>query len=86
MAIEPRGTGDKVFPDIVTVAYPGNYPVAIAQVESRETVTREQATQVYVGLWAKHGVRTRRPASEPTGDDTVAPTAAPTDTGTTNAD
>jgi ferredoxin len=45
--IEPRGTGEKVFPDIVTVMQPGNYPVAIAQIESRETVTREQADYVW---------------------------------------
>jgi hypothetical protein len=30
--IEPRGTGEKYFPDIVTVSYPGNHPVAIGQV------------------------------------------------------
>ena len=45
--IEPRGTGEKVFPDIVTVLQPGNYPVAIAQIESRETVTRDQADYVW---------------------------------------
>ena len=45
--IEPRGTGEKVFPDIVTVMQPGNYPVAIAQIESRETVTRDQADYVW---------------------------------------
>lgn len=50
LAIEPRGTGEKLFPDIVAVATPGNYPVAIAQVESRETVTREQAMYVWAPL------------------------------------
>ena len=45
--IEPRGTGEKIFPDIVTVIEPGNYPIAIAQIESRETVTREQADYVW---------------------------------------
>jgi hypothetical protein len=41
--VEPRGTGEKLFPDIVAVSYPGNYPVAIAQVETADTVTAEQA-------------------------------------------
>ena len=50
LAIEPRGTGQKLFPDIVAVASPGNYPVAIAQVESWETVTREQALYVWAPL------------------------------------
>ncbi len=50
LAIEPRGTGEKLFPDIVAVASPGNIPVAIAQVESRETVTREQAMYVWAPL------------------------------------
>jgi len=50
MGVEVRGSGDKFFPDIVTVAQPGFYPVALAQVESRETVTREQATYVWSQL------------------------------------
>lgn len=50
LGIEPRGTGEKLFPDIVAVAVPGNYPVALAQVESRETVTREQAMHVWAPL------------------------------------
>ena len=54
MAIEPRGTGEKVFPDIVTVAYPGNYPVAIAQVESKETVSLDQAKYVWSKLQTKN--------------------------------
>lgn len=47
MGVEVRGSGDKFFPDIVTVAQPGFYPVALAQVESKETVSREQATYVW---------------------------------------
>jgi len=50
MGVEIRGTGDKVFPDIVTLIEPGMYPVAIAQVESRETVTRDQALYVWGAL------------------------------------
>ncbi len=50
MGLEPRGTGEKVFPDILAVAHPGNYPVAVVQVESRETVTREQALHVWSRL------------------------------------
>ena len=50
MGIEIRGTGDKMYPDIVTLIEPGMYPVAIAQVESRETVTREQAMYVWSAL------------------------------------
>ena len=53
MALEPRGTGEKVFPDIVSVVYPGNYPIAIAQVESSETVTLEQARYVWSRLAVK---------------------------------
>jgi len=49
MGVEVRGTGDKVFPDIVTVAQ-GNQPVAIVQVESKETVTRDQAMYVWATL------------------------------------
>ena len=54
MAIEPRGTGDKVFPDIVAVAYPGNTPVAVAQVESKETVSLDQAKYVWSKLQTKN--------------------------------
>lgn len=53
MALEPRGTGEKVFPDIVAVSYPGNYPVAVAQVESKETVTLDQARYVWSKLQNK---------------------------------
>ena len=44
------GGGEKVFPDILVVRYPGNYPVMVAQVETRETVTREQAVHVWAQL------------------------------------
>jgi hypothetical protein len=47
MGIEVRGSGDKMFPDIVTIVQPGLNPIAIAQVETKETVTREQATYVW---------------------------------------
>jgi len=50
MGIEVRGSGDKMFPDIVVLAHPGLNPIAIAQVESRETVTREQAAYVWAML------------------------------------
>ena len=50
LALEPRGSGDKLFPDILTVSYPGNRPVAVVQVETRETVTRDQATNVWAQL------------------------------------
>ena len=43
------GGGEKAFPDIIVVEYPGNYPVMVAQVETPETLTREQAQRV----WAK---------------------------------
>ncbi len=50
MGVEVRGSGDKMFPDIVTLAHPGFQPVAIAQVESKETVTRDQAVHVWAAL------------------------------------
>ena len=50
LAIEEPGTRERVFPDIVAVAGRGNVPVAIAQVESRETVTPEQAKYVWARL------------------------------------
>ena len=46
LEFEDRG-GVKVFPDILVVDYPGNYPVMVAQVETRETVTPEQARLVW---------------------------------------
>ena len=51
MAIEfGGGGGEKVFPDILVVDYPGNYPVMVAQVETRESVTRQQAERVWKQL------------------------------------
>jgi len=50
MGVELRGSGDKIFPDIVTLEHPGFLPVAIAQVETKETMTREQATHVWAAL------------------------------------
>jgi len=54
MAVEfGGGGGEKVFPDILVVEYPGNYPRLIAQIETRETVTREQAERVWAKLESK---------------------------------
>ena len=51
MALEfGGGGGQKVFPDILVVDYPGNYPVMVAQVETRETVSRQQAERVWKQL------------------------------------
>ncbi len=51
MALEfGGGGGEKVFPDILVVEYPGNYPVMVAQVETRETVSRDQAQRVWKNL------------------------------------
>src|SRR5690606_5728203 len=51
MALEfGGGGGQKLFPDILVVDYPGNYPVIVAQVETRETVTPEQAKRVWKQL------------------------------------
>ena len=51
MALEfGGGGGEKVFPDILVVEYPGNYPVMVAQVETRETVSRQQAEHVWKPL------------------------------------
>ncbi len=44
------GGGEKVYPDILVVQYPGNYPVMVAQVETGETVTRDQAKRVWKQL------------------------------------
>ena len=40
----------QVFPDIVVVEHPVNRPVIVAQVETRETVTRQQAELVWAPL------------------------------------
>ncbi|HJM90212.1 MAG TPA: ferredoxin family protein [Dehalococcoidia bacterium] len=54
MAVEFGGAGkDQAFPDILVVEYPGNYPVMVAQVETRETLTREQAERVWKRLEMK---------------------------------
>lgn len=50
MALEFGGGGQKVYPDIVVVQYPGNYPVMVAQIETGETVTRDQAVRVWKQL------------------------------------
>ena len=51
MALEfGGGGGEKVFPDILVVEYPGNYPRMVAQVETRETVSRDQAERVWKQL------------------------------------
>jgi len=43
-------SGEKVYPDIVVVAGPGNKPAMVVQVETRETLTREQAMYVWSRL------------------------------------
>ena len=40
----------QVFPDIVVIEHPRNRPVIVAQVETRETVTRRQAELVWAPL------------------------------------
>ncbi len=39
-----------LYPDILVVEYPGNHPAMVVQVESKETVTREQAERVWAPL------------------------------------
>ncbi|MFN8638080.1 MAG: ferredoxin family protein [Dehalococcoidia bacterium] len=43
-------SGEKVWPDIVVTSYPGNKPAMVVQVETRETLTREQALYVWSRL------------------------------------
>ena len=51
MALEFGGSGgEKVFPDIVVTASPGNTPVLVAQVETGETLTRDQVNHVWARL------------------------------------
>ena len=53
MALEFTAGGastSQVFPDIVVVEHPRNRPVIVAQVETRETVTRQQAELVWAPL------------------------------------
>ncbi len=49
LTIAGRGVG-ALYPDILVVEYPGNHPAMVVQVESRETVTREQAELVWAPL------------------------------------
>ena len=42
------GIGGRIYPDIIVAEQPGNYPKLIGQIESSETVTREQAERVWV--------------------------------------
>ena len=53
MAIEVQGGSRKILPDIVVLDRPGGRPKLIAQVESRETLTREQAKYVWSELQVK---------------------------------
>jgi hypothetical protein len=51
MAVEfGAGGGEKLFPDIVVVRHPGNHPAMVVQVETKETLTREQAMYVWARL------------------------------------
>jgi len=50
LAIEVQGGGEKLLPDIVVIDRPGGRPRLIAQVESRETLSREQAEYVWSQL------------------------------------
>jgi len=50
MAVEVQGGADKLLPDIVVLDKPGGRPKIVAQVESRETLTREQAEYVWSQL------------------------------------
>lgn len=51
MALEFNG--EKLFPDILVVEQPRNTPKQVVQVESRETVTRDQARYVWAALETK---------------------------------
>jgi hypothetical protein len=53
MAIQVQGGIEKLLPDIVVLDRPGGRPKLIAQVESRETMTREQAEYVWARLEMK---------------------------------
>ncbi|MDA1002155.1 MAG: hypothetical protein O3B31_02210, partial [Chloroflexi bacterium] len=50
MAVEVGPGGEKLFPDMVVTRQPGNYPAMVVMVETRETVTREQAANVWKRL------------------------------------
>ncbi|MDA1148213.1 MAG: hypothetical protein O3A76_16570, partial [Chloroflexi bacterium] len=53
MAIQVQGGIEKLLPDIVVLDRPGGRPKLIAQVESKETITREQAAYVWARLEMK---------------------------------
>ncbi len=51
MGLTVAGGGVRaLYPDILVVQYPGNHPAMVVQVESKETVTREQAERVWAPL------------------------------------
>lgn len=50
LAIEVQGDIEKLLPDIVVLDRPGGRPRLVAQVESRETLSREQAEHVWARL------------------------------------
>ena len=50
LAIEVQGGVEKLLPDIVVLDRPGGRPKMVAQVESRETLSREQAEYVWSQL------------------------------------
>jgi len=50
MAVEIQGGVDKLLPDILVLDRPGGRPKMVAQVESRETLSREQAKYVWSQL------------------------------------
>jgi ferredoxin len=49
LTVAGRGVG-ALYPDILVVEYPGNHPAMVVQIESKETVTREQAERVWAPL------------------------------------
>jgi NAD-dependent dihydropyrimidine dehydrogenase PreA subunit len=53
MAIQVQGGVEKLLPDIVVLDKPGGRPRLLAQVESKETLTREQAQYVWARLEMK---------------------------------
>jgi hypothetical protein len=50
LGVEVGPGGEKLFPDIVVTRAASNYPAMLAMVETRETVTREQARYVWKRL------------------------------------
>ncbi len=53
MAVQVQGEIEKLLPDIVVLDKPGGRPKLIAQVESRETMSRQQAEYVWARLEMK---------------------------------